>query len=54
MLETTLDVNYSTEEMLKTELNVNYSTGRILETTQDVNYSTEGDAGNQSGCWKPL
>ena len=54
MLETTLDVNYSTEEMLKTELDVNYSTGRILETTQDVNYSTEGDAGNQSGCWKPL
>ena len=48
MLETPLDVNYSTGGMLETNLDVNYSTGGMLETNLDINYSI------LEGGWKPL
>ena len=47
MLETTPDVNYSTEGMLETTQDANYFTGGLLETTLNANTST-------GGGWKPL
>ena len=42
MLETTLDVNYSTEGMLETTQDAKYSHGGVLETTQYAKCATEG------------